>query len=167
MVHRSQQLVAVKTVYLNTIGTHEVDICYYLEQCRQEAQSPPEADNVIQYFDEFLHECDRQYRSYYPVDIILYERIGPCCYSCLVMEKMDSTVEDTMQGEPLPLAEAKDLSTQVLWGLAFLYNHVICHRDLRASNVMLTSSRDAITVKICDFGDGKSSCLTTSACLLY
>jgi hypothetical protein len=110
MFHRSQQLVAVKTVSFHIIGAHEVDICYYLEQCRREAQSPPEADNVIQYSDEFLHECDRQYRSYYyPVDIILYEGIGPCCYSCVVMEKMESTVEDMMQGEPLPLAEAKDI----------------------------------------------------------
>jgi hypothetical protein len=58
--------------------------CYLQDRCR-EAQSPPDADYVTQYLDNFLHEGG-----------------GPYSHSCLVMEKLEGRVSDMIQGSPLP-----------------------------------------------------------------
>jgi tRNA A-37 threonylcarbamoyl transferase component Bud32 len=53
------------------------------------------------------------------------------------------------RGGGLPEAEARRLFTQVLAGLQYLHAHHIVHRDLKLSNLLLTSD---LHVKISDFG---------------
>ena len=53
------------------------------------------------------------------------------------------------RGGGLPEAEARRLFTQVLAGLRYLHAHHIAHRDLKLSNLLLTSD---LHVKISDFG---------------
>lgn len=48
-----------------------------------------------------------------------------------------------------PLAQAKNLMYQLLSGVGYLHSMFILHRDLKTSNLLLSSNG---TLKICDFG---------------
>ncbi|KAL0630844.1 hypothetical protein Q9L58_010301, partial [Maublancomyces gigas] len=50
--------------------------------------------------------------------------------------------------------EAKEISIQILSGMAILHGHEICHRDLKPQNILI-ASRLPIWVKITDFGISK------------
>lgn len=54
----------------------------------------------------------------------------------------------TSQGT-LTVDEAMRIFRQIIYGLEFLHNHAICHRDLKLENILLDSND---TVKIADFG---------------
>merc|ERR1712137_440014 len=48
-----------------------------------------------------------------------------------------------------PLGQAKNLMFQLLSGVEYLHSMFILHRDLKTSNLLLSSNG---TLKICDFG---------------
>ena len=73
----------------------------------------------------------------------------------LVMEKLDSSLDDLLETSPgLPLALKLSLLTDVTQGLLYLHTHnpPIVHRDLSARNVLLTSS---LVAKISDLGNAR------------
>ena len=73
----------------------------------------------------------------------------------LVMERMDSSLDDLLEGAPgLPLALKRSLLTDVVRGLLCLHTRdpPIVHRDLSSRNVLLTSS---LTAKISDLGNAR------------
>ena len=45
--------------------------------------------------------------------------------------------------------EAKQIFSQVLAGVSFLHGNFVCHRDIKAENIVMSSNKD---VKIIDFG---------------
>ncbi len=49
----------------------------------------------------------------------------------------------------------KSIITDVVKGLAFLHQNGIVHRDLKPKNILLVTSGNNITAKICDFGISK------------
>ena len=74
----------------------------------------------------------------------------------LVMERLDSSLDDLLEGTPdLPLTLKQSLLADVARGL-LLYLHarnpLIVHRDLSARNVLLTSS---LVAKISDLGNAR------------
>ena len=73
----------------------------------------------------------------------------------LVMERLDSSLDDLLVGVPgLPLALKRSLLADVARGLLYLHtcNPPVVHRDLSARNVLLTSSQVA---KISDLGNAR------------
>jgi serine/threonine protein kinase len=75
------------------------------------------------------------------------------------------TLRDLVDGQPLPIEEALRYLDQLCSGLASIHNHDIVHRDLKSSNVIVTSGG---LVKITDFGVARpgASDLTTADELL-
>ena len=73
----------------------------------------------------------------------------------LVMEKLDSSLDDLLETSPdLPLALKQSLLADVARGLFYLHtrNPPVVHRDLSARNVLLTSS---LVAKISDLGNAR------------
>ena len=73
----------------------------------------------------------------------------------LVMEQLDSSLDDLLEGAPgLPLALKRSLLADVARGLLYLHtrNPPVVHRDLSARNVLLTSS---LVAKISDLGNAR------------
>ena len=73
----------------------------------------------------------------------------------LVMERMDSSLDDLLEGAPgLPLALKRSLLADVVRGLLYLHtrNPPVVHRDLSSKNILLTS---ALVAKISDLGNAR------------
>ena len=73
----------------------------------------------------------------------------------LVMEQLDSSLDDLLEGTPdLSLTLKQSLLADVARGLLYLHarNPPIVHRDLSAQNVLLTSS---LVAKISDLGNAR------------
>ena len=73
----------------------------------------------------------------------------------LVMEQLDSSLDDLLEGAPgLPLALKRSLLTDVARGLFYLHTHnpPVVHRDLSARNILLTTS---LVAKISDLGNAR------------
>ena len=61
----------------------------------------------------------------------------------LVMEKLDSSLDDLLESTPgLPLTLKQSVLVDIVQGLLYLHTRVppIVHRDLTARNILLTSS---------------------------
>ncbi|MGW1891290.1 protein kinase domain-containing protein [Streptomyces sp. NPDC002004] len=72
----------------------------------------------------------------------------------LVMEYVEGrTLGHLVSDGPLPVAQAVDVTRQVLEALQHSHRHAIAHRDIKPANVMLTA---AGTVKVLDFGIAKA-----------
>ena len=67
------------------------------------------------------------------------------------------TLDKKIKEKPLPIDEANDISIQIAQGLAKAHEKDIVHRDIKPTNIMLTS--DGV-VKILDFGLAKLSTQT-------
>ncbi len=71
----------------------------------------------------------------------------------MAMEYVEGkTLKQTIGKEPLPIKEVLDIGIQICEGLNMAHEKGIVHRDIKSSNIMLTS-RDQ--VKIMDFGLAK------------
>ncbi|MFI5522242.1 protein kinase [Streptomyces platensis] len=72
----------------------------------------------------------------------------------LVMEYVAGrTLSQVLRDGPLTVAQAVDLTGQVLAALDHSHRHAIVHRDIKPANVMLTASG---AVKVVDFGIAKA-----------
>lgn len=73
----------------------------------------------------------------------------------LVMEKLDSSLDDLLESTPgLPLTLKQSVLVDIVQGLLYLHTRVppIVHRDLTARNILLTSS---LVAKISDLGNAR------------
>ncbi|MFQ6114946.1 MAG: protein kinase, partial [bacterium] len=61
-------------------------------------------------------------------------------------------LKERIEGGPLPLEEAVDISIQIAEGLAKAHSKAITHRDIKPANILITEDRQ---VKIVDFGLAK------------
>ncbi|MCH7756284.1 serine/threonine protein kinase, partial [candidate division KSB1 bacterium] len=62
------------------------------------------------------------------------------------------TLKDKIEGSPLSVEEAVDISIQIASGLAKAHSQKIVHRDIKPANIILTNDG---TAKILDFGLAK------------
>lgn len=78
-----------------------------------------------------------------------------CQLPVLVMEKLDSSLDDLLEAVPnIPLSLKQSILEDIVHGLLYLHQHTpqIVHRDLTAKNVLLTSY---FVAKITDFGNSR------------
>lgn len=80
----------------------------------------------------------------------------------LVMEYCEHDLGNLVDNMPIPFLEnqVKCITLQLLHGMTHLHNNFIIHRDLKLSNILLTSEG---VVKIADFGMARKFCLPGSA----
>jgi serine/threonine protein kinase len=73
----------------------------------------------------------------------------------IVMEYIDGQeLKEKIQVGPLPFNDALDIAMQIAKGLEVAHNKGIVHRDIKATNIMLTQDG---RVKVMDFGLAKLS----------
>lgn len=72
----------------------------------------------------------------------------------IVMEYVEGwTVRDEVnRNGPFSVAHATEMARQVLAGLAVAHDSGVVHRDLKHDNIMFSGSRDAMFVRVLDFG---------------
>jgi tRNA A-37 threonylcarbamoyl transferase component Bud32/tetratricopeptide (TPR) repeat protein len=105
----------------------------------------------------FLQEARSAAALNHPHIATIYEANETDGTLFIAMELIDGRNLRTVLTEPISLASALDLGTQIADGLAHAHAHRVVHRDLKPENVMVTSDGRA---KILDFGLAK---LTTTS----
>lgn len=68
------------------------------------------------------------------------------------MELMHSTLRELTKSKNLEQSDQKLVFYQVCLALQFLHSNKICHRDLKAANILTTLDKDFIVTKLSDFG---------------
>jgi tRNA A-37 threonylcarbamoyl transferase component Bud32/tetratricopeptide (TPR) repeat protein len=93
-------------------------------------------------------------RLNHPAIVHIYDLIEDAAGDWIVMELVEGKTLRSLSRElgPLPVAQAVRLGIDISEGLAEAHSHGVLHRDLKASNVMVTPSGRA---KILDFGLAK------------
>jgi serine/threonine protein kinase len=111
----------------------------------------------------FLREAEITKALQHPVIIHTYESVHDGANSYLVQEFVSGMTLDyfmgavSSSGQPLPIALATYIASQIADALAYLHDFRglgLIHRDLTATNVMLSQTGD---VKIIDFGIAKAT----------
>ena len=107
--------------------------------------------------DMFLHRFRSEARALARIDsphiVSVYALRETDLGLLIVMEYVDGgTLEDRLQGGPMPLDEALPLFKQMLQAFGDAHKAGVIHRDIKPQNVMLT--QDGM-VKVTDFGIAK------------
>ena len=122
---------------------------------RQVAIKQIRADTQLGKLQQRLwREAQAAARLNHPAIVHVYDLVEDAAGAWIVMELVGGQTLRDLTGEqgPLPFAQAVRLGLDVAEGLAEAHSHGILHRDLKASNVMVTPAGRA---KILDFGLAK------------
>jgi serine/threonine-protein kinase len=104
----------------------------------------------------FANEARIQASLQHPAIATLYDYVEYNGHPCIVMEFVDGLTLDAMlrvNGVP-PLAETIRIFQAVVAAVAYMHQHQIIHRDIKANNIKVTTIG---AVKLLDFGISKSA----------
>ncbi len=102
-----------------------------------------------------INEARIQQGLQHPNIVEFYEQIEWDARPCLVMEYVEGVTlaEQLRHHGAMPMATALSVLSQIVSAVAYLHEHDIIHRDIKASNIRLTPDGGA---KLLDFGIAKN-----------
>lgn len=101
-----------------------------------------------------INEARIQQGLRHPNIVEFYEQVEWDNRPCLVMEYVEGvTLAEQLQRGAMPVAQALAIFSQIVSAVAYIHDHDIVHRDIKASNIRLTPDGDA---KLLDFGIAKN-----------
>jgi serine/threonine-protein kinase len=102
-----------------------------------------------------LNEARIQQGLRHPHIVELYEQVEWDKRPCLVMEYVEGVTlaEQLQQRGAMPVAQALAVFSQIVSAVAYIHDHDIVHRDIKAANIRLTADGRA---KLLDFGIAKN-----------
>lgn len=106
--------------------------------------------------ERFCNEARIQASLQHPSIVTLYDYCEHNGHPCIVMEFVNGqTLDEVMQMHGiLPLQETLRIFKAVVAAVAYIHNHAIVHRDIKANNIKLTLTG---AVKLLDFGISQSA----------
>jgi eukaryotic-like serine/threonine-protein kinase len=134
-VYRAHDRLLDRTVALKVLHEHHLQDPEHVERFRREARSAAVLShpNIVTVIDRGDHD-GRQF--------IVFEFVGG--------DNLKRLIE---QSQPLPVATALELATQIARGLSFAHRNGLVHRDVKPQNVLLNGDGQA---KVTDFGIARS-----------
>src|SRR3954453_20927368 len=108
-------------------------------------------DGSLSGIDRFRQEARAAGRLLHPNIVTLLDYGEEAGTPFLVMEFIDGENLNVLLKRPgrLPIRDSVSIIMQILDGLEFAHSQGVIHRDIKASNILLTSTKRA---KIADFG---------------
>jgi serine/threonine protein kinase len=134
VVYRANDPMLNRTVAIKTINMDEA-----------------ENEGMAEYEARFYTEAKAAGGLNHPNIIIIYD-IGKSSHLVyMAMEYIEGRElrELLVDGQPLPIVQAIDISAQIGEGLAYAHQHQVVHRDIKPANILITGEGRA---KIADFG---------------
>jgi len=113
-----------------------------------------QANRGPEFLDRFLNEARIQSRLQHPNIATLYDFLEFNNQPCIIMEFIEGeTLCDRVQSRgAIPAREAINLFVPILNALGYIHSQGITHRDIKSSNVKISTSGQ---VKLLDFGIAK------------
>jgi len=151
-------LIAGKYRILEEIGQGGMGIVYKaedlkLKRCVALKFLPPHLMDSPDLKDRFLIEAQAAAALSHPNICVIYEVGETEDRPYIAMEFVEGeTLKDRIKRGPLEPAEALDIASQVASGLGEAHGKGIIHRDIKSTNIMVTSKGQA---KVMDFGLAK------------
>jgi serine/threonine protein kinase len=103
--------------------------------------------------ERFLNEARIQSGLHHQNIATLYDFLEFQGRPCIIMEYVNGQTLDALIRQGLSLARAAFVFRAVLEAIAYIHHQTIVHRDIKASNIKLTTEGE---VKLLDFGIAKS-----------
>jgi serine/threonine-protein kinase len=102
-----------------------------------------------------INEARIQQGLRHPNIVEFYEQVEWDKRPCLVMEYVEGVTlaEQLRQRGAMPVAQALAVFSQIVSAVAYIHDHDIIHRDIKAANIRLTADGRA---KLLDFGIAKN-----------
>lgn len=101
-----------------------------------------------------INEARIQQGLRHPNIVEFYEQVEWDNRPCLVMEYVEGvTLAEQLKRGAMPVAQALAVFSQIVSAVAYIHDHDIVHRDIKASNIHLTPDGCA---KLLDFGIAKN-----------
>jgi len=115
----------------------------------------PNLEHEPELADRFMREIKVQASLQHPNIAALHTALRVENQLLMVMELVDGvTLEQQLKAGPIPIANAVNYISQVLFALGYAHQHGVVHRDIKPANMMVTADG---TVKLMDFGIAKAA----------
>ncbi|MCQ2819858.1 MAG: protein kinase [archaeon] len=114
--------------------------------------------SMIADHDKFTNEINIMTKADHPNIIKLYEIYEDDRHLYLVMEEckggelFDRIVSKADCGKLYTEKQAASIFKQVMYAISYCHNKKICHRDIKAENILFLGEEDDSPIKVIDFG---------------
>ena len=118
----------------------------------------PRLASDAEFTRRFTHEATilAGMSSPHVVQVYGHGQVGDCLYLAMQFVSGGDLSQYLGRSGPLPVPLALDLTSQTLAALVDAHARGVVHRDVKPSNILLTTSGDRLFAYLCDFGIAQS-----------